>query len=208
MCLQEPSQQECGRPRTTPPNRDRRSAHVDGRTLELFKHRVTVAESRPIGSELLEYVAETAGLHAGGRRRRRARTSGRRVIYECGTRSKPLALDLGRAVDTGHRQLTRTGVGEPMRGPGRGNHDVASAGGQHTVTHLEASPSRMDDEYLWVRMPMQLWSVPRPVVHEEHRDRDVAVFVTAEGVGGFAPSQRFVWNEVLHERLHSGNVVP
>jgi len=57
---------------------------------------------------------------------------------------------------------------EAVSCPGGGDDHVAGARSQRGAVHLEASFARMENEYLGIGVAMQLWSVPRSIVDEEH----------------------------------------
>ena len=59
-------------------------------------------------------------------------------------------------MDARHRQLTGTQVGEAVSRSRESDHDIAGARGQPAVVQLEVGLSGVEDEYLRVRVAMEL----------------------------------------------------
>ena len=85
-------------------------------------------------------------------------------------------------MDRRQAELTAACVREAVRLARRAHHDVAALDDDGLVADLERRLPGLDHEYLGVRVPMQLRADTGPRVHEDDRERDVAVLGTDEFV--------------------------
>jgi hypothetical protein len=112
-------------------------------------------------------------------------------------------------------ELARSGVREAVRHVGRADDDVALRNDHSLLTELECRHARLDNEDLGVGVAMQLRSDARLCVHEDHRERHVAVLRADEFVAVWCRvelvernDEWVVWLLRGHERiLGTGTII-